>query len=208
MLSRSCPRRLSGAFRDASGNLGLYFEAAAVITVLVLLGQVFELRARSRTGSAIKELLSLAPKTARRIAADGPKRTLLSQRFKSATDTHSPGEKIPTDGSVFEGDSSVDESMVTGESVPVEKSDGDPVIGGTINGTGTLVMQAERVGSDTLLAQIVKMVGEAQRTRAPIQRLLIRSRSWFVPAVRLASIMTFIVWAIFGPSTTLCARTD
>jgi Cu+-exporting ATPase len=195
------PGVFPASFRDASGNLGLYFEAAAVITVLVLLGQVLELQARSRTSSAIKALLSLAPKTARRIAPDGTEMDVALAEIQVGDRIRiRPGEKIPTDGSVIEGDSSVDESMVTGESVPVEKSDGDPVIGGTINGTGTLVMQAERVGSDTLLAQIVKMVSEAQRTRPPIQRVADKVASWFVPAVLLASIITFIVWAIFGPA--------
>jgi P-type Cu+ transporter len=189
------------SFRDASGHLGLYFEAAAVITLLVLLGQVLELQARSRTSSAIKALLSLAPKTARRIAPDGTEMDVpLAEIHVGDRIRIRPGEKIPTDGSVIEGRSSVDESMVTGESVPIEKSDGAPVIGGTINGTGTLVMQAERVGSDTLLAQIVKMVSEAQRTRAPIQRVADRVASWFVPAVLLASVITFIAWAILGPA--------
>ncbi len=195
------PRIFPASFRDASGNIGLYFEAAAVITLLVLLGQVLELQARSRTGSAIKALLSLAPKTARRIAPDGTEMDVaLAEIYVGDRIRIRPGEKIPTDGSVIEGRSSVDESMVTGESVPVEKSDGFPVIGGTINGTGTLVMKAERVGSDTLLAQIVKMVGEAQRTRAPIQRVADQVASWFVPAVLLASVITFIVWVIFGPA--------
>ncbi len=189
------------SFRDASGNLGLYFEAAAVITLLVLLGQVLELQARSRTGSAIKALLSLAPKTARRIAPDGTEMDVaLAEIHVGDRIRVRPGEKVPTDGSVIDGLSSVDESMVTGESVPVEKFAGFPVIGGTINGTGTLVMKAERVGSDTLLSQIVKMVGEAQRTRAPIQRVADQVASWFVPAVLLASVVTFIVWAIFGPA--------
>ena len=195
------PGVFPASFRDATGDLGLYFEAAAVITVLVLLGQVLELQARSRTSSAIKALLSLAPKTARRIAPDGTEMDVALAEIQVGDRIRiRPGEKIPTDGPVIEGDSSVDESMVTGESVPVEKSDGDPVIGGTINGTGTLVMQAERVGSDTLLAQIVKMVSEAQRTRAPIQRVADKVASWFVPAVLLTSIITFIVWAIFGPA--------
>ena len=195
------PGIFPASFRDASGNLGLYFEAAAVITLLVLLGQVLELQARGRTSSAIKALLSLAPKTARRIAHDGIETDVALSEIQVGDRIRiRPGEKVPTDGSVIEGRSSLDESMVTGESVPVEKSDGDPVIGGTINGTGTLVMQAERVGSDTLLAQIVKMVSEAQRTRAPIQRVADRVASWFVPAVLLASVITFIAWSIFGPA--------
>ncbi len=195
------PGIFPASFRDASGNLDLYFEAAAVITLLVLLGQVLELQARGRTSSAIRALLSLAPKTARRIAPNGTETDVALAEIQVGDRIRiRPGEKVPTDGSVIEGRSSVDESMVTGESVPVEKSDRAPVIGGTINGTGTLVMQAERVGSDTLLAQIVKMVNEAQRTRAPIQRLADRVASWFVPAVLLASAITFVAWAILGPA--------
>ena len=194
------PDIFPASFRDAQGDLGLYFEVAAVITLLVLLGQVLELQARSRTSSAIKALFSLAPKTARRIALDGTETDVpLAEIQVNDRIRIRPGEKIPTDGSVIEGRSSVDESMVTGESVPIEKSDGHPIIGGTINGTGTLVMRAERVGSDTLLAQIVRMVSEAQRTRAPIQHVADKVASWFVPAVLLASVITFIVWAIFGP---------
>lgn len=195
------PGIFPASFRDAQGDLGLYFEAAAVITLLVLLGQVLELQARSRTSSAIKALLSLAPKTARRIAANGTEADVALSEIQVGDRIRiRPGEKVPTDGSVIGGRSSVDESMVTGESVPIEKSEGDPVIGGTINGTGTLVMQVERVGADTLLAQIVKMVGEAQRTRAPIQRVADKVASWFVPAVLLASLIAFIVWSIFGPA--------
>ena len=195
------PGIFPASFRDAQGNLGLYFEAAAVITLLVLLGQVLELQARSRTSSAIKALLSLAPKTARRIAPNGTETDVpLTEIQVNDRIRIRPGEKIPTDGSVIEGRSSVDESMVTGESVPIEKSDDDPVIGGTINGTGTLVMRAERIGADTLLSQIVRMVGEAQRTRAPIQRLADKVASRFVPAVLFASVITFIVWTIFGPA--------
>ncbi len=194
------PGLFPATFRDASGNLGLYFEAAAVITVLVLMGQVLELRARGRTSGAIQALLGLAPKTARRISADGSdvdvplSAVVIGDRLRIR-----PGEKVPVDGLVTEGRSSVDESMVTGEPIPVEKTAGDKVVGGTINGTGSLVMKAERVGSDTLLAQIVKMVSEAQRSRAPIQRLADRVASWFVPAVLAAAVITFAVWAIFGP---------
>jgi P-type Cu+ transporter len=194
------PGIFPATFRDASGNLGLYFEAAAVITVLVLLGQVLELRARSQTSSAIKALLGLAPKTARRIAADGKEEDVpLSEIRVGDLIRVRPGEKVPTDGSVIEGHSSVDESMVTGEPIPVEKTAGEKVVGGTINGTGSFVMKAERVGADTLLAQIVKMVSEAQRTRAPIQRLADNVASYFVPAVLAASVITFAVWAVFGP---------
>jgi Cu+-exporting ATPase len=194
------PQLFPASFRDISGQLGLYFEAAAVITVLVLLGQVLELKARSQTSSAIKALLSLTPKTARRISADGSEHDVeldtiqLGDRLRVR-----PGEKIPTDGVVTEGNSSVDESMVSGEPIPVEKTTGSRVIGGTINGTGSFVMKTERVGADTLLAQIVKMVSEAQRTRAPIQRLADIVASYFVPAVLLSAVITFVVWAIYGP---------
>jgi len=194
------PGIFPATFRDASGNLGLYFEAAAVITVLVLLGQVLELRARSRTSGAIQALLGLAPKTARRISADGNETDVpLTAVALGDLLRIRPGEKVPVDGSVTEGHSSVDESMVSGEPVPVEKSTGDKVIGGTINGTGTLVMRAERVGGATLLAQIVKMVSEAQRTRAPIQRLADKVAAYFVPAVLAAAAITFVVWSLFGP---------
>jgi P-type Cu+ transporter len=194
------PGLFPATFRDASGNLGLYFEAAAVITVLVLLGQVLELRARSQTGGAIQALLNLAPKTARRIAPGGSETDVpISDIALGDLLRIRPGEKVPVDGVVTDGRSSVDESMVTGESIPVEKIAGDKVVGGTINGTGSLVMKAQRVGSETLLAQIVKMVGEAQRSRAPIQRLADRVASYFVPAVLVAAVITFAVWAMFGP---------
>ena len=187
-------------FRDMSGNLALYFEAASVITSLVLLGQVLELKARSQTSSAIKALLGLAPKTARRISQDGKEADVALTEVQVGDRIRvRPGEKVPTDGSVIEGRSSVDESMVSGEPIPVEKAAGAKVVGGTINGTGSFVMKAERVGADTLLAQIVKMVSEAQRTRAPIQRLADRVAKFFVPAVLVSSGITFAVWAIFGP---------
>jgi Cu+-exporting ATPase len=187
-------------FRDMSGNLALYFEAASVITALVLLGQVLELKARSQTSSAIKALLGLAPKTARRISQDGKEADVaLSEVQVGDRIRVRPGEKVPTDGSVIEGRSSVDESMVSGEPIPVEKTADAKVVGGTINGTGSFVMKAERVGADTLLAQIVKMVSEAQRTRAPIQRLADKVAKFFVPAVLISSAITFAVWAIFGP---------
>jgi P-type Cu+ transporter len=194
------PGIFPATFRDMSGNLGLYFEAAAVITVLVLLGQVLELKARSQTSSAIKVLLGLAPKTARRISADGKEADVaLSEIQVGDLIRVRPGEKVPTDGSVTEGRSSVDESMVSGEPIPVEKAVDAKVVGGTINETGSFVMKAERVGADTLLAQIVKMVSEAQRTRAPIQRLADTVASYFVPAVLVSSAITFAVWVIFGP---------
>jgi Cu+-exporting ATPase len=194
------PGIFPATFRDMSGNLGLYFEAAAVITVLVLLGQVLELKARSQTSSAIEALLGLAPKTARQISADGKEADVaLSEIQVGDLIRVRPGEKVPTDGSVTEGRSSVEESMVSGEPIPVEKAVDAKVVGGTINGTGSFVMKAERVGADTLLAQIVKMVSEAQRTRAPIQRLADTVASYFVPAVLVSSAITFAVWAIFGP---------
>ena len=194
------PQIFPASFRDTSGQLGLYFEAAAVIMVLVLLGQVLELKARSQTSGAIKALLGLAPKTARRISTDGTEQDVDLKAIQVGDKLRvRPGEKIPTDGAVIEGSSSVDESMVSGESIPVEKSVGAKVTGGTINGTGSFVMKTERVGADTLLAQIVKMVSEAQRTRAPIQRLADVVASYFVPAVLLSAVITFVVWAIYGP---------
>ncbi|MHB1699462.1 MAG: heavy metal translocating P-type ATPase [Acidobacteriaceae bacterium] len=193
------PGLFPASFRDHSGNLGLYFEAAAVITVLVLLGQVLELRARSQTGNAIKALLGLTPKTARRISSNGQETdTPLADLQPGDRIRVRPGEKIPVDGSVLEGHSSVDESMVTGEPIPVEKTEGARVIGGTINATGSFVMRADHVGADTLLARIVKMVSEAQRSRAPIQRLADTVAGYFVPAVLAASVLTFVAWAIFG----------
>jgi len=194
------PGLFPASFRDASGGLGLYFEAAAVITVLVLLGQVLELRARGQTSGAIRALLGLAPKTARRIASDGVESDVeLSAIAVGDRLRVRPGERVPTDGVVLDGSSSVDESMVSGEAIPVEKVAGAKVIGGTINGTGSFTMRAERVGADTLLAQIVRMVSEAQRSRAPIQRLADRVAGWFVPAVLAASAITFVVWALWGP---------
>jgi len=194
------PGVFPASFRDMSDNLGLYFEAAAVITVLVLLGQVLELRARSQTSGAIKALLGLAPKTARRIAQDGMESDVDLKMIQIGDQIRvRPGEKIPTDGAVVSGGSSVDESMVSGEPIPVEKTTDAKVIGGTINGTGSFVMKAEKIGADTLLAQIVKMVSEAQRSHAPIQRLADTVAAWFVPAVLVSAVITFAVWAIFGP---------
>jgi Cu+-exporting ATPase len=187
--------------RDASAPLNLYFESAAVITVLVLVGQVLELKARGQTGSALKALLGLAPKIARRIAADGQEGDVPLSEIKAGDRLRvRPGEKIPTDGAVVEGTSSVDESMVTGEPIPTEKSPGAKLIGGTVNGTGALIMVAERVGSATLLAQIVAMVAAAQRTRAPIQRLADKVAAWFVPAVLAASAITLAAWLVLGPA--------
>ncbi len=195
------PQLFPANFRGHMGEVALYFEAAAVITTLVLLGQVLELRARSQTSSAIKALLGLAPKTARVVDADGSEKDVpLEDVIAGMLLRVRPGDKIPVDGEVTEGRSLVDESMVTGEPVPVEKDLGAKVTGGTVNGTGSFVMRAERVGSETLLAQIVRMVGEAQRSRAPIQRLADSVAAYFVPAVILVAIVTFAIWAIFGPS--------
>jgi Cu+-exporting ATPase len=192
------------SFRGPDGRVGVYFEAAAAIVTLVLLGQVLELRARSRTGAAIRSLLGLAPKVARRLSPDGMERDVpLEQVVPGDRLRVRPGEKVPVDGVVVEGSSLVDESMVTGEPVPVAKREGDRVIGGTINGTGSLAMEAQRVGADTLLAQIVRMVAEAQRSRAPIQRLADRVAAWFVPTVVLVAVLTFAVWALWGPSPSL-----
>jgi Cu+-exporting ATPase len=193
------PRVFPDSFRD-HGHVGLYFEAAAVIITLVLLGQVLELKARSRTGAAIRGLLDLAPKTARRIETDGVEHdvpladVVVGDRLRVR-----PGDRIPVDSAVVEGRSSIDESMVTGESIPVEKTAGDDVIGGTVNQNGTLVIEARRVGAETLLSQIVALVAEAQRSRAPLQRLADRVASWFVPAVVLVAVATFVVWATVGP---------
>ncbi len=188
------------SFRDSSGQPAVYFEAAAVIITLVLLGQVLELRARSRTSSAIRALLHLAPNTARLVRDDlGDQDIPLNQVKPGDRLRVRPGDKVPVDGVILEGTSSVDESMVTGEPIPVEKLPGARITGGTVNGTGSFVMRAERVGSDTLLAQIVRMVSEAQRTRAPIQQLADKVSSYFVPAVVFTAIVTFIIWAILGP---------
>jgi P-type Cu+ transporter len=188
------------SFRGHGGAVPVYFEAAAVITTLVLLGQVLELKARSQTGSAIKALLGLAPRTARRITVEGTEHDVPLDQIKVGDLLRvRPGEKIPADGIVVEGASAVDESMVTGESIPIGKRPGDRVIGATLNGTGALIIKAERVGAGTLLSQIVQMVTEAQRSRAPIQKLADRVSAYFVPAVILIAIATFIVWATFGP---------
>ncbi len=198
------PGLFPASLRGMSGAVPVYFEAAAVITVLVLLGQVLELRARSQTSSAIKALLGLAPKTARRIGADGTEQDVaLDQVVAGDTLRVRPGEKVPVDGVVVEGASAVDESLVTGEAMPVEKRPGDRLIGATVNGTGSLVMRAERVGAETLLAQIVHMVSEAQRSRAPIQKLADQVSGYFVPAVVLASAITFVVWGLAGPEPRL-----
>ena len=194
------PGLFPAAFRTHGGEVGLYFEAAAVITVLVLLGQVLELRARSQTSSAIRALLRLAPTTARRLRADGGDEDVALDAIRAGDLLRvRPGEKVPVDGVVVEGTSAVDESMVTGEPIPVEKTAGGRVIGGTVNGTGGFVMRAERVGRETLLAQIVQMVSDAQRSRAPIQRLADLVAAWFVPAVVLVAVVSAVVWALAGP---------
>jgi P-type Cu+ transporter len=198
------PGLFPASFRTHGGEVGLYFEAAAVITVLVLLGQVLELRARRQTSSAIRALLRLAPPTARRLRHDGTEEDVPLEQVQVGDRLRvRPGEKVPVDGVVLDGRSAVDESMVTGESIPVEKTPGSRVIGGTVNATGGFVMRAERVGSETLLAQIVHMVGEAQRSRAPIQRLADVVSSWFVPAVVLVALATFVVWGLWGPEPRL-----
>jgi P-type Cu+ transporter len=191
-------------FRAHGGEVGVYFEAAAIITTLVLLGQVLELRARSQTSSAIKALLGLAPRTARRVQPDGAEADVPLEQVQVGDLLRvRPGEKVPVDGVVVSGRSAVDESMISGEPIPVEKEAGSPVTGGTVNGTGTFVMRAERVGSETLLAQIVRLVSEAQRTRAPIQRLADVVSAYFVPIVVLIALATFVVWAIWGPEPRL-----
>ena len=199
VVAALAPGLFPPAFRTMGGLVPVYFEASAVITTLVLLGQVLELRARAATGKAIRALLGLAPKTARRVR-DGREEDV------SLADVHvgdilriRPGEKIPVDGTVVEGRSSADESMITGEPVPVEKANGDMVTGATVNGTGTLLMRAERVGRDTVLSQIVRMVAAAQRSRAPIQKLADKVSAWFVPSVVAVSLAAFVVWGLFGP---------
>ena len=188
------------SFRDASGQVGVYYEAAAVIVTLVLLGQVLELKARSQTSGAIRALLELAPPTARRVDEHGEESEVSLDEVVSGDQLRvRPGEKLPVDGTVLDGNSNVDESMVTGEPIPVSKIQGDTVTGGTVNGTGTLLVEAVNVGADSVLSKIVQMVAEAQRSRAPIQRLVDKVAGWFVPIVIVTSIVTFIVWAIFGP---------
>jgi Cu+-exporting ATPase len=194
------PGLFPASFRSAEGLVAVYFEAAAAIVTLVLIGQVLELRARSRTGSAIRALLGLAPKQARRVAADGREEDVALERVQVGDLLRvRPGEKVPVDGIVAEGTSAVDESMVTGEPMPVERHPGARVIGATMNTTGSFVMRADRVGAETLLSQIVRMVGEAQRSRAPVQRLADAVAAYFVPAVVAAAVLAFIVWALVGP---------
>ncbi|MEO8963639.1 MAG: copper-translocating P-type ATPase [Gammaproteobacteria bacterium] len=195
------PHLFPPAFHGSNGEVNLYFEAAAAITALVLMGQVLELRGREQTGSALRALLDLAPKKARRVNNDGTEEEILLEQVRVNDLLHvRPGEKIPVDGKITEGHSSIDESMITGESIPVEKEKDSSVIGSTLNLSGSFVMRAERVGSETMLSQIVKQVAEAQRSRAPIQRLADLISSYFVPAVLLIAIVTFFIWTFFGPS--------
>lgn len=200
VVAAVAPGVFPSAFRDASGNVAVYFEAAATVVTLILLGQVLELRARSQTGAAIKSLLGLAPKTARRLEVDGTEHDVPLDEVQVGDRLRvRPGEKVPVDGDVLDGTSLVDESMVTGEPVPVQKGPGESVIGATVNGSGALTIEARAVGSDTLLARIVSMVSEAQRSRAPVQRLADLVASYFVPAVLLAAAVTFAVWSLVGP---------
>jgi Cu+-exporting ATPase len=204
LVSILLPDVLPASFHGHGGAVPVYFEAAAVITTLVLLGQVLELRARAQTGSAIRSLLKLAPSTATLVHSDGREESVPLEIVIAGNRLRvRPGEKVPVDGSVIEGSSAIDESMVTGESIPVSKSAEDKVTAGTVNGTGTFIMQAERVGSETLLAQIVRLVSEAQRSRAPIQRLADKISAWFVPIVIAVAVITFAVWALAGPEPRL-----
>ncbi len=200
LVATLAPGIFPDAFRDAGGHVAVYFEAAAVITTLVLLGQVLELKARSQTSGAIRALLELAPPTARRVADDGSEEEVSLDDVASGDRLRvRPGEKVPVDGEIQDGKSNIDESMISGEPVPVEKTSGDKVIGGTVNGTGSFVMVATRVGDDTVLSQIVRMVAEAQRSRAPIQRVADVVAGWFVPAVVVIAIIAFVAWGLLGP---------
>ncbi len=208
VIATLAPQIFPESLRAGSGNMSgypdVYFEAAAAITTLVLLGQVLELRARSRTSAAIRALLDLSPRTAHLLHPDGTEKDIPLEQVKPGDRLRvRPGEKIPVDGVILEGRSAIDESMITGESLPVEKSPESKVIGATINGTGSFVMRAERVGSETLLARIVQLVGQAQRSRAPIQQLADRVAQWFVPAVIAVAVVTFLAWVLIGPQPRL-----
>jgi Cu+-exporting ATPase len=204
LLAVLAPDLFPDGFRDAEGRPGLYFEAAAVIITLVLLGQILELTARGKTGEALRLLLDLSPKTARRLREDGGEEEVPVQEVQIGDTLRvRPGESIPTDGRILDGASAIDESMVTGESLPVEKGSGDPVVGGTLNGRGTFIFRVEKVGSDTVLSRIAAMVSEAQRTRAPIQRVADRVAGYFVPAVVLCAGAAFLVWTAIGPEPAL-----
>ncbi|HST75424.1 MAG TPA: heavy metal translocating P-type ATPase, partial [Acetobacteraceae bacterium] len=204
LVATLAPDAFPAGFRGMGGTIAVYFEAAAVITVLVLLGQVLELRARERTGGAIRALLNLAPKTARRLREGGDDEEIPLAEVRVGDRLRvRPGDGVPVDGTVLDGRGAVDESMVTGEAMPAAKQPGDTLIGGTVNGTGGLVMRADKVGSDTMLARIVAMVAEAQRSRAPIQRMADRVAGYFVPAVVGVAALAFIAWALWGPAPAL-----
>jgi Cu+-exporting ATPase len=204
LFATFAPDLFPAGFHGMGGTVAVYFEAAAVITVLVLLGQVLELRAREQTGGAIRALLKLAPKTARRLKADGQDEEIALELIQVGDRLRvRPGDGVPVDGEVLEGKGAVDESMVTGESMPAAKKSGDKLIGGTVNGTGSLVMRADKVGADTMLARIVTMVGEAQRSRAPIQAMADKVSGYFVPAVLGAAVLAFVAWAAWGPAPAL-----
>jgi Cu+-exporting ATPase len=203
LVATTIPGAFPQVFRSTSGEVPVYFEAAAVITVLVLLGQTVELRARHHTSSAVRALLNLTPKTARRVTNDGEEEVRLDSIVAGDRVRTRPGETIAVDGIVEEGRSSVDESMVTGESMPVSKEPNEKVIGGTLNRSGTLVIRADKVGADSMLARIVRMVSESQRSRAPIQQLADRVAAWFVPAIIAIALLTFAAWMLFGPEPRL-----
>ena len=204
VVATIAPGIFPAGFRGADGSVATYFESAAVITVLVIFGQVLELRARDRTGCAIRALLNLAPKTTRRIRDDGTDEEVTLDQVKAGDRLRvRPGDAVPVDGAVLEGHSTVDEAMVTGESMPVAKKMGDMLIGGTVNGTGALVMRADVVGAGTVLARIVAMVADAQRSRAPIQRLADLVSGWFVPVVIGVAVLAFTAWAVWGPAPSL-----
>ena len=204
LVAAIAPGLFPAAFRDAHGEVAVYFEAAAVIVTLILLGQVIELRARSATSAAIKKLLGMAATSARRLKSDGSEDEIPLEHVSVGDRLRvRPGEKIPVDGIILEGSSVVDESMISGEPIPIQKTTGDRVVGATINGTGGFIMQAEKVGADTLLSRIVAMVAEAQRSRAPIQKLADTVASYFVPIVIAVAVLTFVVWAFVGPAPAL-----